>query len=90
MKNIKDFDVKNEILFKIIRNNLWDVNKNEDDYLNASSELLFVLEGLTTIEDVSTEIENFYLNNEIDDKYGNYQEISKVIAKEYLETISEL
>lgn len=90
MKNIKGFDVKNEILFKIIRNNLWDVNKNEDDYLNASSELLFVLEGLTTIEDVSTEIENFYLNNEIDDKYGNYPEISKVIAKEYLETISEL
>lgn len=87
MKKIKDFKTKNEILFKIIRNNLWDVNKTEDDYLNSSSEILFLIEGLDNVKEVSEEIENFYLNNEINDKYGNYKEISKAIAIEYLDSI---
>lgn len=87
MKEIKDFEKKNEILFKIIRNNLWSIDKNENDYLNDSSEILFLIEGLDSVEEVSIEIENFYLNNRINDVYGNYAEISKVIAREYLENI---
>lgn len=87
MKNIKDFNYKNEILFKIIRNKLWNVEKDENDYLNDSSEILFLIEGLDTFEEVSFEIEKFYLNNKINDVYGNYSEISKVIAVEYLKKI---
>lgn len=86
MKNIKDFEKKNNILFKIIRNNLWSIEKDEDDYFNDSSEILFLIEGLNSVEDVSLEIEKFYLNNKVDDVYGNYSEISKVIARDYLES----
>lgn len=90
MKTINNFNKKNEELFKILRNHLWDKNKEEFDYLEESSELLFLIEGVLEPLVLSKKIEAYYLLNKIDDKFSNYEEICKIIANEYLIALKKI
>ena len=90
MKTINNFNKKNDALFKILRNHLWDKDKDEFNYLDDSSELLFLIEDVLESSVLAKKIESYYLINKIDDKFSNYEEICKIIATEYLVALKKI
>ncbi len=85
MKVISNYEIKSDKLAKIISNYLWDKNKEEYKYQEEASELLYVIEGIKDIKTLTERICAFYLNMKIDDKFSNYEELSKLIARDYLD-----
>lgn len=88
MKIISNYEIKSDKLSKIISNYLWDKNKEEYKYQEEASELLYVIEGVKDIKTLTERISSFYLNLKIDDKFSNYEELSKLIARDYLDFLS--
>lgn len=84
MKQIKNFESKNEGLFYILKNILWNKDKTEDDYYNESSELLFIIEGVTDVKELSAKILSYYLVNAVNDSFSNYEGRVPDIARDYL------
>lgn len=88
MNVIKNFKEKNEGLFFILKNRLWNKNKTEDNYYEESSELLYLIEDAKNEEELSKKILSFYLLNEVNDNFSNYEEIVKEISVDYLEFLN--
>ncbi len=88
MKIISNYEIKSDKLSKIISNYLWDKNKEEYKYQEEASELLYIIEGVKDIKTLTERISSFYLNFKIDDKFSNYEELSKLIARDYLDFLS--
>lgn len=88
MKIISNYEIKSDKLSKIISNYLWDKNKEEYKYQEEASELLYIIEGVKDIKTLTERISSFYLNLKIDDKFSNYEELSKLIARDYLDFLS--
>lgn len=88
MKIISNYEIKSDKLAKILSNYLWDKNKEEYRYQDEASELLYSIEGVKDIKTLTERICSFYLNYKIDDKFSNYEELSKLIARDYLDFLS--
>lgn len=91
MRRIENNNQKVDILSKIIFVNIYSNHKvNADDFVEEADRIVELIDGLNDVDLIAQVIERYYEESNRDDYWTNYEEVSLVIAKDYLNRIKKL
>lgn len=85
--NAKKVDLMSKILFANIIDNKKTVI---DDYADEAYEIVDLIDGIQEQKLVAQLIEDYYLQNAINDVWSDYESISDAVASEYMEKTKNL
>ncbi len=90
MRKIEKNAEKVKILSKIIYLNLRHNRLESEDFEGEAFEIIELIDNIKDVTSMAESIENYYLNNAVDDVWSDYETISILIAKEYLNKVAKL